>query len=86
MYSTEENGNDLIINSVETGVDGDLISNLHPTLINKNHIAVFVGKSKSGKSNLLVNLLSKGKNKDGFTDRPIGPRPDIWWTSPTTSS
>jgi len=66
MYSTQENGDDLVINSVETGVDGDLINNLHPTLINKNHIAVFVGKSKSGKSNLLVNLLSKGKNKNGF--------------------
>jgi len=60
-YTTEETTNELKINSIETGVDGDLIKDLHPSLINKNHIAAFVGKSKSGKSNLMVNLLSKGK-------------------------
>ena len=86
MYSTEDNGNDLIINSVETGVDGDLISNLHPTLINKNHISVFVGKSKSGKSNLLVNLLSKGKNKDGFRQSYKKVYHDVIIVSPSLKS
>ena len=86
MYSTEDNGDDLIINSVETGVDGDLISNLHPTLINKNHIAVFVGKSKSGKSNLLVNLLSKGKNKDGFRQSYKKVYHDVIIVSPSLKS
>lgn len=86
MYSTEDNGNDLIINSVETGVDGDLINNLHPTLINKNHISVFVGKSKSGKSNLLVNLLSKGKNKDGFRQSYKKVYHDVIIVSPSLKS
>ena len=86
MYSTEDNGNDLIINSVETGVDGDLINNLHPTLINKNHIATFVGKSKSGKSNLLVNLLSKGKNKDGFRQSYKKVYHDVIIVSPSLKS
>lgn len=64
-YTTEKDThNDLTINGIGMGVDGDLIKDLHPALINKNHISVFVGKSKSGKSNLMVNLLSKGK-KDG---------------------
>ena len=85
-YTTEDNDDELMINSVETGVDGDLINNLHPTLINKNHIAVFVGKSKSGKSNLLVNLLSKGKNKNGFRQSYKKVYHDVIIVSPSLKS
>ena len=60
-YTTEDTKDELKISGIKTGIDGDLIDNLHPSLINKSHIAGFVGKSKSGKSNLMVNLLSKGK-------------------------
>ena len=84
-YTTEDNGNELTINSIETGVDGDLIKNLHPSLINKNHIAVFVGKSKSGKSNLMVNLLSKGK-KDGIRQSYKKVYHDVIIVSPSLKS
>lgn len=84
-YTTEDNGNELMINSIETGVDGDLIQDLHPALINKSHIAVFVGKSKSGKSNLMVNLLSKGK-KDGVRQSYKKVFHDIIIVSPSLKS
>jgi len=84
-YSTEDTETELTINSVETGVDGDLIKDLHPALINKNHIAVFVGKSKSGKSNLLVNLLNKGK-KNGFRESYKKVFHDVIIVSPSLKS
>ena len=84
-YSTEDTDNELKISSIKTGVDGDLIDNLHPALINKSHIAVFVGKSKSGKSNLLVNLLSKGK-KDGIRQSYKKVFHDIIIVSPSLKS
>jgi len=84
-YTTEDNDNELIINSIETGVDGDLINNLHPALINKHNISVFVGKSKSGKSNLMVNLLSKGK-KDGVRQSYKKVYHDIIIVSPSLKS
>ena len=84
-YSTEEDANELKINSIQSNVDGDLIDNLHPSLINKSHIAVFVGKSKSGKSNLMINLLSKPK-KNGVRQSYKKVFHDVIIVSPSLSS
>lgn len=61
----DETENDLKINKVGMNCDDDLIDNLHPALINRNHIANFCGKSGSGKTNLLINLLNKNR-KNGI--------------------
>tara|TARA_B100000902_G_scaffold370311_1_gene395314 strand:- start:401 stop:1171 length:771 start_codon:yes stop_codon:yes gene_type:complete len=81
----EENENDLRINKVGMNCDEDLIDNLHPTLINRNHIANFCGKSGSGKTNLLVNLLNKNK-KNGIRQSYKRVFHDIIIVSPSLSS
>ena len=85
-YTTEKDTDtDLTIEKVGMGVDGDLINNLHPALINKSHIALFTGKSKSGKTNLMVNLLNQGK-KNGVRQSYKKVFHDIIVVSPSLKS
>ena len=62
-YTVEKPEHDISIKHVEMNCDGDLTTDLNPVLVNKNHIALFCGKSKSGKTNLAINLLTRNKTK-----------------------
>ena len=62
-YTVEPPKHDISIKHVEMNCDGDLTTDLNPVLVNKNHIALFCGKSKSGKTNLAINLLTRPRVK-----------------------
>jgi len=49
------------VSKVEMNCDDNLTTDMNEVLVNKNHIALFVGKSKSGKTNLAINLLTRNK-------------------------
>lgn len=62
-YTVEKPEHDISIKHVEMNCDGDLTTDLNPVLVNKSHIALFCGKSKSGKTNLAINLLTRNKTR-----------------------
>ena len=63
MYSLEPTVNPIEVRHVPMNCDENLASDMNSVLINKNHISLFVGRSKSGKTNLALDLLTRKKHK-----------------------
>ena len=63
-YSIEKNPN-LKVEKKEMSCDGK-IANISPPLSSVSHMYVFCGAPGSGKTNAMLNLISKSKPKNGF--------------------
>lgn len=61
-FTSTKQTNPIDVGKVQMNCDQCLSDDLHPVLVNRSHIACFVGKSASGKTNLMTTLMSKGKS------------------------
>lgn len=83
--TVEKPKHDIQVNRVPMTCDDDLTDDLNPVLINKSHISLFCGKSKSGKTNLCINLLTRNKSK-GIRNSYKKVYDDILVVSPSMAS
>ena len=83
--TSEKPRHEIDVSRVPMNCDDDLASDMNPVLVNKNHIALFVGKSKSGKTNLAINLITRNK-KGGIRNGYKRVYDDIIVVSPSMAS